>query len=215
VIWAVGRDPHRGNRVAGRVGHLLALSCLLLAGVSYLRGWLTAPGAILIALVALTVASGASQAVRAGRIGARLPLLDAARLARPIFRVPTGTPLGEARWRAAQAGAEEATLAVAGPDGAVVALVHEPAVAAVPAVARRAVPVDSVARRVAGDRRIAVGLRGADVLQAVQADPVGEYLVTSGDDVIGVLHAGDVARLLGARGAAPVGASGRRRRVSR
>jgi Zn-dependent protease len=212
VIWAVGRDPHRGNRVAGRIGHILALSCLLLAGAGYLRGWLAAPVAVLIGVVALTVGSGARQAVRYGRIGARLPLLDAAGLARPIFRVPTGTPLGEAWRRADRAGAVGATLAVADPDGLVVAVVDDKAVAAVPVVRRGAVPVDSVAREVTAVRSIAAGLRGADVLRAVQADPAGEYLVTSGDDVIGVLHAGDVARLL--RAETPGGRSGRGRRVN-
>ncbi len=48
-------------------------------------------------LVALTLWQGAGQAIRFARISRRFPLIDVARLARPLFPVPTGTPLAEAQ----------------------------------------------------------------------------------------------------------------------
>jgi len=107
----------------------------------------------------------------------------------------TSTPrIPRGRTRAAGA-----TLAVADAAGAVVALVHPAADAAVPADERTLVPVDAVARGVAAGRVLPAGLRGVDVLRAVQADPDAEYLVASGEDVIGVLRGADVAELLAAR----------------
>jgi Zn-dependent protease len=196
VVWAVGGDPHRGNRVAGRAGWVLAGLCAGTGVVAYLRGWLSLVGAALVVAVALTVGSGAGQAVRLGRVGARLPLLDAGRLARPIFCVPAGISLAEARRRATEAGAGEAALAVADGAGTPLALVDEPAAEAVPAGRHEEVPVDALARGVDRGRAIPAGLRGVDVLRAVQGDPAAQYLVTSGEDVIGVLRAADVARLL-------------------
>lgn len=203
LIWALGRDPHRGNRIAGWAGWVLAAACTGAALAGYLRGGISLIGATLVVVVAAMIGSGAGQAIRLGRLGARLPLLDATRLARPIFCVPAGISLAEARRRATQAGAVGAALAVADGVGSPLALVDEPAAAAVPAAQREEVPVDWLARGLDPGRTIPAELRGVDVLRAVQGDPAGEYLVTSGEDVVGVLRAVDVARLLRARGSAP------------
>ena len=185
VWWRTG-DAYRGARVAGWTGRAVALACLS-AGLG-----LYANRAVLVLLVALGVAAGAGQAVHHGRLGARLPLLHAAALARPVYRVPAGTPLAEAHRRAAEAGADGATLAVTAADGTVNRLVYPDDAAATDPAA----PVESVARVVPV---LPAGLRGADVLRAVQADPTGEYLVASGEDVIGVLRGADVAQVLSAR----------------
>jgi hypothetical protein len=199
LVWARTGDPHRGNRVAGWSGRVLATACLAGAVGLYARGGLTFVGAVIVVLVALSVGRGAGQAVRLGRLGARLPLLHAAALARPIYRVPTGTSLAEAHRRAAADGATSATLAVADAAGVVLGLVHPVADAAVPADRRPAVAVDAVARGIVAGRVLPAGLRGEDVLRAVQADPHAEYLVASGEDVIGVLRGADVADVLAAR----------------
>src|SRR6266508_3420034 len=161
VVWAASGDPHRGNRVAGWVGWGLALLCGAATVGAYLRGWISLVGAVLVLIVAMTIGSGAGQAVRLGRLGARLPLLDATRLARPIFCVPAGVSLAEARRRATEAGADGA--------GAPLALVHEPT-----GGHHDEVPVGSLARDLDRNRTIPAGLRGADVLRAVQGDPAGE-----------------------------------------
>ena len=112
--------------------------------------------------------------------------------------MPAGTSLAEAHRRAAADGAHTARLAVADAGGAVLALVHPDAAAAVPAERRAAVAVDAVARAVDG-RVLPAALRGVDVVRAVHADPRAEYLVASGEDVIGVLRGADVADLHAAR----------------
>jgi hypothetical protein len=108
--------------------------------------------------------------------------------------VPAGTSLAEAHRLAAADGARGARLAVADAAGTVLAVVHPDAEAAVPAERRPAVAVDAVAH--AAGRVLPAALRGADVLRAVQADPDAEYLVASGEDVIGVLRGADVADML-------------------
>jgi Zn-dependent protease len=198
-VWARSGDQHQGTRAAGWAGRVLATACVAGALLLYAHGMLTFLGAAIVLLVALSVGRGAGQAVRLGRLGARLPLLHAASLARPIYRVPTGTSLAEAHRRAAADGAGGHTLAVEDAGGAVRALVHPAADAAVPVERRPAVAVDAVARDVPARRVLPAALRGEDVLHAVQADPGAEYLVASGEDVIGVLRGADVADLLRAR----------------
>ena len=63
-------------------------------------------------LVALTLWQGATRRIRLARISRRYPLIDLDRLARPVFAVPTGTPLAEAQRRAAESRAARAALAV-------------------------------------------------------------------------------------------------------
>jgi hypothetical protein len=43
-------------------------------------------------------------------------------------------------------------------------------------------------------------LDGEGVIRAVQENPGAEYLVTSGEDVVGVLHVADLATLLEPKG---------------
>jgi Zn-dependent protease len=203
LVWAVTGDPHLGRRVAGRCGQALALGCVLAGAGLYLTGLLSALGVVFAVLVAGSVWFGASAAVRLGWAGARLHLVEVDRLARPIFRVPAGMSLGEARRRAAGAGLAHAALGVVDAADELRALVNEAAADAVPVDRRDWVPVDDLARRVDPARALPAGLRGGDVLRAVEADPVGEYLVTAGEDVVGVLRVADVARALEPRTRAP------------
>jgi Zn-dependent protease len=198
LVWARTGDPFRGSHVAGWVGRGLALACLAAALLLGTRGGPALVAAVAVALVAVGVAQGAGQAVRLGRLGARLPLLDVSALARPIFQVPAGTVLAEAHRRAAAAGATSAALGIADGAGALVAVVDARADAAVPAGRRASVAVDEVARGLAGPV-LPARLRGMEVLEAVRADPTGDYLVASGQDVVGVLRGVDVANLLTSR----------------
>jgi len=43
---------------------------------------------------------------------------------------------------------------------------------------------------------LALGLTGEQVVRAVQAHPGAQYVVTSGEDVVGVLHVADLVQLL-------------------
>jgi len=163
-------------------------------------GLLSPFGLVLMLLVALTLWQGASQAIRVARISRRFPLVDLARLARPIVAVPTGTPLAEAQ---RQAGApvpdvdgSPLPLGVADSTGRLLALVEPVAAAAVPLERRPWVAVDTVARTIADVPRMPVGLSGEQVIEAVQAHPGAQYVVTSGEDVVGVLRLVDLAQLL-------------------
>ena len=44
--------------------------------------------------------------------------------------------------------------------------------------------------------RMPVGLDGERVMETVQTHPGAQYVVTSGEDVVGVLHIADLAQLL-------------------
>jgi Zn-dependent protease len=198
AIWAATGDQHRGRRIAGYAGLVLAL---LLAGVAVvlgLSGRITLVGAAFGLIMAGSIGAGGAAAVRAGRAGARLRLLAVDRLTRPIFAVPAGTTIAEANRLLADAGLadDDAVLGVVAPDGRLWAVVPEAEDATVPADRRENVEVDAVARLVDAFRSVPAGLTGAEVLRAVESDPVGDYLVTSGEDVVGILRVADVARVL-------------------
>jgi Zn-dependent protease len=198
-VWAISRDRHLATLVAGWVGRgvavLTALGALALTAVNAV----STIGLLFLLLVAFTLWRGAGQSIRVAQISRRFPLIDLRRLARPVFAVPTGTPLAEAQRRAGEAGQPAAALAVTDSTGRLVALVRAAAADAVPAERRPWVAIDAVSRAIDGIASIPVGLRGEEVIRAVQANPGAEYLVTSGEDgkdVIGVLNVADLARLL-------------------
>jgi hypothetical protein len=193
LVWARTGDSHRGRRVAGSVGVGLAVAVAVAAGWLYLTGWLSLVGAVFTVVVAGSIALGGFAAIRLGRVGARLHLLAVDGLARPIFGVPAGTSIAEAH---RLAGDEDTVFGVVDPDGRLWAVVPEAEDAAVPADRRERVEIDTVARLVGAYRSVPAGLTGDDVLRAVEDDPVGDYLVTAGEDVVGILRVSDVTRVL-------------------
>jgi Zn-dependent protease len=194
VVWAASRDRHLGTEVAGWAGRALAVGTAALVALLTAADVLSPFGLALMLLVAFTLWRGAGQAIRSARISRRLPFVDVARLSRPIVTVPTGIPLAEAQRRAA--GAPGAVLGVSDSSGRLVAIVDPAAAAAVPADRRPWVAVDAVARDVRRLPTLPVGLAGEQVIRAVQTQPASHYLVTSGQDVLGVLHIADLAQLL-------------------
>ncbi|MGC5053424.1 M50 family metallopeptidase [Micromonospora sp. DT48] len=201
AVWALTRDRHRATEVAGWAGRVLAVGTALLVAVLYATDVLSLLALPLTALVALTLWHGAGQSIRMSRIGRRLPLVDLASLARPVYTVPTGTPLAEAQRRAEQA--HPATeprppvaLLVTDSAGRPVALVDPAAAAAVPEARRPWLAVDAVARTLADLPTIPVTTDGERVLETVQTHPGAQYVVTAGEDVVGVLHIADLAQLL-------------------
>jgi hypothetical protein len=122
--------------------------------------------------------------------------VDLHRLARPVLSVPSGTPLAEAQRRGTADERADPALAVADSSGRLVALVDRAAAAAVPAERRPWVAVDAVSRGVDRLPALPVGLTGEQVVRAVQANPGAQYLVTAGEDVVGVLHVADLAQVL-------------------
>jgi Zn-dependent protease len=184
------------ERDAPRPGIEAAVS---LAGVAVwlaVTGRVTFVGAAFGVVMAGSVAVGGAAAVRAGRAGARLRLVAIDALTRPIFAVPAGTTIADAARLAADTGPADAVLGVVDPDGRLRAVVPESGEASVPADRRAEVERDAVARLVGAYRSSPAGLTGDEVLHAVESDPVGDYLVTSGEDVVGILRVADVARVL-------------------
>jgi Zn-dependent protease len=196
AIWAVTGDQHRGRRVAGYAGLGLALLLAAVAAGLALAGAITWLGALFGVVMGGSIGLGGAAAVRAGKAGARLPLLALDRLTRPIFAVPAGTTIAEANRLAAAAGIADAVFGVAAPDGRLWAVVPEAEDTGVPADRREYVEIEAVARLVDAYRSVPAGLTGDEVLRAVEDDPVGDYLVTNGEDVVGILRVADVARVL-------------------
>lgn len=196
VVWAGSGSQLRGTMVAARAGQVIGAGTGAGSLALYLAGGLSEFQLIFLLLVAFVLWQGATASVQAARVQQRLPMLDLDQLTRPLVRVPTGTPLAEAQRQAGLAGNPQAVLAVTDTGGAVIAVVNDQAVAAVPQERRPWIHVDAVARERAALRTMPAGLRGAQALTALRTHPAAEYLVTSGEDVVGVLRTRDVARLL-------------------
>jgi Zn-dependent protease len=203
-IWAISHDRHLGDRVAGWVGRLVAVASVALVALLVSARVITVFGALLTILVALTLWTGAGQAIRAGQLGPRVPLLNAGQLARPMFAVPSGTPLAEAQRRYAEAvtgdGGREPVLVVVNSAGQLVGLVDETAAAQVPVERRPWITLDAVARSLDPGRILPAELSGHALVEAVRANPGSEYVVTVGEDVLGVLRVADVVQVLESRG---------------
>ncbi len=195
TVWAATKDRHRATVIAGWAGRAIAAGTALAVVLLTVRGVLTTFGLVFLLLVTVTLYQGAGQAIRLGRMSRRFPLVDLGELARPVLSVPSGTPLAEAQ-RRHPAEPPGPTLGVADSSGRLVAIVDRAAAAAVPADRRPWVSVDSVAKDIAGLPALPAGLTGEQVVRAVQAHPGAQYLVTAGEDVVGVLHVADLARLL-------------------
>jgi Zn-dependent protease len=204
AVWAITRNPNLADRVAGWGGRVVAVGTVLVGVALYLgpaRSWISLPVAF---VVAYTLWTGASQAIEFGRIGVRLPMVNAGRLAHPLFPVPTGTPLAEAQRRYREVrqppGAPAPVLAVVNSAGHLLGVVNDAALAAVPAERRPWVSVDTVAAGLNRDRILPAQLSGVELVQAVRARSASEYVVTLGDDVVGVLRVADVIQVLESRG---------------
>ncbi|MEV7328257.1 site-2 protease family protein [Micromonospora sp. NPDC093244] len=196
LVWGLTRDRHRGTEVAGWAGRAVAVGTAALVLLLTLADYLAPLALPLMLLVALTLWRGAGQAIRAARVSRRFPLIDLSRLARPVWPVPTGTPLAEAQRRRAEAGQPAAALLVTDSTGRPVALVDPAAAEAVPVDRRPWLAVDAVARSLGVLPTLPAGLDGERVMDAVQTHPGAQYVVTSGEDVVGILHIGDLAQLL-------------------
>jgi Zn-dependent protease len=196
AVWAASGSQLRGTLVAARSGQGVGALTAAAAVVLYGTGIFSEFGLIFLLVVAFTLWQGAAGSARVARVQSRVPLIDLDQLARPIFSVPSGTPLGEAQRRVTAAGDMRAALGVADSSGRLIGLVSHSAAEAVPQARRPWVAVDTVARDMASLRSVPAGLRGPQALAFLQSDPAGEYLVRAGDQVVGVLRAKDVARVL-------------------
>ena len=195
LVWWTSRDRHTGTLVAARAGQGLAVAAVAAAVAGYVSSYLSILGLVLLLLVAVSMWHGAVVSLRVARLQRQLPRLDLDQLARPSVVVSSGIPLAEAQRQAAAAD-PQAVLGVADSRGELLAVVYGQAADAVPEHRRPWVTVDSVARELSSMQRVPAGLRGAEALGVLRAVPAGEYLLTQGEQVVGVLRTADVARVL-------------------
>jgi Zn-dependent protease len=195
-LWALLKDRNTATEAAAWSGRILAFVCMLVALWLYRLQTLTLFGLLFVVMVVFTLWQGAGQSIRLARMTRRFPLVDLARLARPLLTVPAGTPLGEAQRRRSEDPRPNVVLAVSDAAGNLTALVDPVAAERVPVDRRPWVAVDSVSRSRDAVPALPLGLTGEQVVRALQAHPAGQYVVTSGEDVVGVLRVGDVAEVL-------------------
>ena len=204
VVWKITGRPMSGTVAAAWVGRALAVSVLI--GLPLLTqsgalgstaednvGMDTVTDALLAAILAAIIWTGAGNSLRMARLREHLPELRARNLTRRAVPVETNTPLSEALRRANSAGAR--ALVVVDPEGTPLSLVREAAIVGVPEHRRPWVAVSGLAQDLTDGMRVSAELAGEDLLDALRAAPATEYLVVEETgEIYGVLSAADVER---------------------
>ncbi|MEV5981648.1 site-2 protease family protein [Streptomyces sp. NPDC052114] len=204
VVWKVTGKPMSGTIAAAWVGRALAVSVLI--GLPLLNqsgalggepqdigGMDTVTDALLAAILAAIIWTGAGNSLRMARLREHLPELRARTLTRRAVPVEGDTPLSEALRRANEAGAR--ALVVVDPDGDPLAVVREAAIVSVPQHRRPWVTVDGLAQDITEGMRVSAELAGEELLDTLRATPATEYLVVEeSGEIYGVLSAADVER---------------------
>lgn len=204
VVWKITGKPMTGTIAAAWVGRALAVSVLI--GLPLLTqsgalgssaedsvGMDTVTDALLAAILAAIIWTGAGNSLRMARLREHLPELRARTLTRRAVPVETHTPLSEALRRANDAGAR--ALVVVDANGAPLSLVREAAIVGVPEHRRPWVAVSGLAQDLTDGMRVSAELAGEDLLDVLRATPATEYLVVEETgEIFGVLSAADVER---------------------
>ncbi|MFF7722258.1 site-2 protease family protein [Streptomyces luteogriseus] len=204
VVWKITGKPMKGTIAAAWVGRVLAISVLI--GLPLLTqsgalgtdavdnvGMDTVLDALLAAILAAIIWTGAGNSLRMARLREHLPELRARALTRRAVPVESDTPLSEALRRANAAGAR--ALVVVDPDGKPLSLVREAAIVGVPEHRRPWVAVSGLAQDLTDGMRVSAELSGEELLDALRATPATEYLVVEETgEIYGVLSAADVER---------------------
>ncbi|MEV0321230.1 site-2 protease family protein [Streptomyces sp. NPDC050658] len=204
IVWKITGKPMSGTVAAAWVGRALAISVLVglpilnqsgaLGGEAQDIGGLdTVTDALLAAILAAIIWTGAGNSLRMARLRQHLPELRARALTRRAVPVETDTPLSEALRRANDAGAR--ALVVVDADGDPTAVVREAAIVGVPQHRRPWVTVSGLAQDITEGMRVSAELAGEELLDTLRATPATEYLVVEDSgEIYGVLSAADVER---------------------
>ncbi|MFD5107472.1 site-2 protease family protein [Streptomyces cinereoruber] len=204
VIWKITGKPMSGTVAAAWVGRALAV--LVLVGLPLLTrtgllgnstedisGFDTVTDALLAAILAAIIWTGAGNSLRMARLREHLPELSARSLTRRAIPVEPVTPLSEALRRANEAGAR--ALVVVDGTGEPTGIVREAAIAAVPQHRRPWVAVSTLSQDLADGMRVPAELTGQPLLDHLRTSPATEYLVVEETGAIyGVLSTADVER---------------------
>src|SRR6478735_7825800 len=155
IVWKITGKPMSGTIAAAWVGRGLAIAVFvglpLLTHTGALgnatddiSGFETVTDALLAAILAAIIWTGAGNSLRTARLRERLPALRARTLTRRAVPVNSDTPLSEALRRANEAGAR--ALVVVDGHGEPKGIVRETAIVAVPEHRRPWVPVSGLAQ---------------------------------------------------------------------
>lgn len=213
VVWKITGKPMSGTIAAAWVGRALAVAVLvglpLLTHTGVLGnptedigGMETVTDALLAAILAAIIWTGAGNSLRMARLREHLPELRARALTRRAVPVGSDTPLSEALRRANEAGAR--ALVVVDGQGEPTALVRETAIVGVPEHRRPWVAVGGLAQDLTDGMKVPAELAGEALLDRLRANPATEYLVVEETgEIYGVLSTADVERAFVAAMARP------------
>ncbi|MET4921187.1 site-2 protease family protein [Streptomyces sp. PSRA5] len=213
VVWKITGKPMAGTVAAAWVGRALAVAVLI--GLPLLThtgalgnstkdigGVETVTDALLAAILAAIIWTGAGNSLRMARLREHLPDLRARALTRRAVPVESATPLSEALRRANEAGAR--ALVVVDGQGEPTALVREAAIVGVPTHRRPWVAVSGLAHDLTDGMKVPAELAGEALLDRLRANPATEYLVVEETgEIYGVLSTADVERAFVAAMARP------------
>ncbi|AXK32221.1 site-2 protease family protein [Streptomyces armeniacus] len=202
VVWKISGKPMTGTVAAAWTGRALAIAVLIGFPLATHAGGFTDEGvggmdtltdALLAAILAAIIWTGAGNSLRMARLRERLPDLRARTLTRRAVPVESATPLSEALRRANEAGAR--ALVVVDGQGDPVAVVREAAIVGIPEHRRPWVAVSTLAQDLKEGMRVPAELAGEDLLDHLRAAPATEYLVVEETgEIYGVLSTGDVEK---------------------
>ncbi|MEV0263388.1 site-2 protease family protein [Streptomyces sp. NPDC050617] len=213
VVWKITGNPMSGTVAAAWVGRGLAVAVLVGLPLLTQAGSLgdgnegfgsvdSLTDALLAAILAAIIWTGAGNSLRVARLRERLPELTVRTLTRRAVPVEPATPLSEALRRANDAGAR--ALVVVDTDGAPTAVVRESAIVGVPEHRRPWVAVSGLAQDLKDGMRVSAELAGEELLDTLRATPATEYLVIEETgEIYGVLATSDVERAFVAAMARP------------
>ncbi|WP_431045250.1 site-2 protease family protein [Streptomyces sp. P1-3] len=213
VVWKISGKPMTGTVAAAWTGRALAVTVLIgLPLLSQAGGFSddaegfgsfeSLTDALLAAILAAIIWTGAGNSLRMARLRERLPDLRARTLTRRAVPVAADTPLSEALRRANEAGAR--ALVVVDGNGLPTAVVREAAIVGIPEHRRPWVPVSGIAQDLRDGMKVSAELTGEELLDTLRATPATEYLVVEETgEIYGVLSTADVERAFVAAMARP------------
>ncbi|WP_443072006.1 site-2 protease family protein [Streptomyces sp. WMMC1477] len=202
VVWKLSGRPMTGTVAAAWTGRALAVTVLIGLPLATHAGGLgdqdsgglgSVTDALLAAILAAIIWTGAGNSLRMARLRARLPELSARALTRRAVPVTAETPLSEGLRRANESGAR--ALVVVDGRGAPTGVVREAGIVSVPDHRRPWVTTGSLSQDLTDDLRVSAELSGEDLLDHLRAVPATEYLVVEETgEIYGVLSTADVER---------------------
>ncbi|MEV6108136.1 site-2 protease family protein [Streptomyces sp. NPDC051940] len=211
VVWKLSGRPMTGTIAAAWVGRALAVAVLIGLPMyttsaqgddASLGGLDSITDALLAAILAAIIWTGAGNSLRMARLRERLPSLRARVLTRRAAPVTADTPVSEALRRANEAGAR--ALVVVDGAGEPTGIVRESAILNVPEHRRPWEAVGALTQDLRAGMRVPAELTGEELLEHMRATPATEYLVVEDTgEIYGVLSAVDVERAFVAAMARP------------